>query len=84
MNNLTAENVIIKPAMALQKKGRIIIIGPFQKFFKKIVMEIVAEKIFDNLSDSPFYHVILEDLKNRKIDPFAAAEQLTDRLHYGV
>lgn len=37
MNNLTAENVIIKPAMALQKKGRIIIIGPFQKFFKKIV-----------------------------------------------
>jgi heat shock protein HspQ len=47
-------------------------------------MEMVADKIFDNLSDSPFYHVILEDLKNRKIDPFAAAEQLTDRLHYGV
>jgi LAO/AO transport system kinase len=54
------------------------------QFFKKLVMEMVADKIFDNLSGSPFYHIILEDLKNRKIDPFAAAEQLTDRLHYGV
>ena len=54
------------------------------QFFKKLVMEMATDKIFDNVSDSPFYHVILEDLKNRKIDPFAAAEQLTDRLHYGV
>jgi len=53
-------------------------------FLKKLVMEMAADKIFDNVSDSPFYHVILEDLKNRKIDPFAAAEKLTDRLHYGV
>ena len=47
-------------------------------------MEMAADKIFDNASDSRFYHVILEDLKNRKIDPFAAAEQLTDRLKYRV
>ena len=54
------------------------------QFFKKFVMEMAAGRIFDNVSDSPLYHVILEDLKNRKIDPYTAAEQLTDRLHYRV
>lgn len=54
------------------------------EFFKRLVMEMAADKIFDTVSDSRFYHVILEDLKNRKIDPFAAAEQLTDRLKYKV
>ena len=54
------------------------------QFFRKLVMEMVTDKIFDNVRESPFYHVILEDLKNRKIDPFAAAEQLTDRLRYKV
>ena len=54
------------------------------QFFKKLVMEAAADKIFDIVSDLPFYHVIIEDLKNRKIDPFAAAKQLTDRLKYRV
>jgi LAO/AO transport system kinase len=54
------------------------------QFFKKLVMEAAADKIFDIVSDLPFYHVIIEDLKNRKIDPFAAAEQLTGRLKYRV
>ena len=54
------------------------------QFFKKLVMETAADKIFDIVSDLPFYHVIIEDLKNRKIDPFAAAEQLTGRLKYRV
>jgi LAO/AO transport system kinase len=54
------------------------------QFFKKLVMEMATDKIFDNVRESPFYHVILEDLKNRKIDPFAAAEQLTDRLRYKI
>ncbi len=52
------------------------------QFFKKLVMEMAADKIFDDVSESPFYHVILENLKNRKIDPFAAAELLTDRLKF--
>lgn len=50
------------------------------EFFKRLVMEMAADKIFDNVSDSRFYHVILEDLKNRKIDPFAAAEKMVERL----
>ena len=54
------------------------------QFFKKLVMEMAADKIFDNARESTFYDVILEDLKNRKIDPFAAAAQLTDRLRYKV
>ena len=54
------------------------------QFFKKFVMEMAAGRIFDNVSDSPFYHGILEDLKNRKIDPCTAAEQLTDRLYCRV
>jgi LAO/AO transport system kinase len=52
------------------------------QFFKKLVMEMAADKIFDNVKDLAAYHVILEDLKNRKIDPFAAAEKLTDRLKF--
>jgi LAO/AO transport system kinase len=52
------------------------------QFFKKLVMEMAADKIFDIVSDLPFYHVIIEDLKNRKIDPFAAAKQLTEKLKY--
>ena len=52
------------------------------QFFKKLVMEMAAEKIFDNFNDSPVYQGILEDLKNRKVDPFAAAEKLTNRLKF--
>jgi LAO/AO transport system kinase len=52
------------------------------QFFKKLVMEMAADKIFDDVSESPFYHAILENLKNRKIDPFAAAELLTNRLKF--
>ena len=54
------------------------------QFFKKLVMEMAADKIFDKGGDSPAYNAILEDLKNRKIDPVAAAEKLTDRLRYRV
>ena len=54
------------------------------QFFKKLVMEMAADKIFDTVSDLPFYHAIIEDLKNRKIDPIAAAEQLTVKLKYRV
>ena len=47
-------------------------------------MEMVADRIFDKVSDSPFYHVILENLKNRKVDPYTAAEQLTDRFNHRI
>ncbi len=50
------------------------------EFFKSLIMEKAAEKIFTNLSVSPTYLDIVEALKNRKIDPFSAAEQVTDGL----
>ena len=51
-------------------------------FFKNRVMELAADKIFDAISDSSAYHIIIEDLKNRKIDPYTAAEQLADRFKF--
>jgi LAO/AO transport system kinase len=53
------------------------------QFFKMLVREIAAEKIFTCVAGSPIYLEIIEDLKNRKIDPFAAAEQLMERLEIG-
>jgi LAO/AO transport system kinase len=51
-------------------------------FFKKRVMELAADKIFKSISDSSAHQVILEDLKKRRIDPYTAAEQLTDMFKY--
>jgi LAO/AO transport system kinase len=51
-------------------------------FFKKRVMELAADKIFESISDSSAHQVILEDLKKRRIDPYTAAEQLTDMFKY--
>ena len=53
-------------------------------FFKKRVMELAADKIFEAISDSSAHQVILEDLRKRRIDPYTAAEQLTDRFKYRV
>jgi LAO/AO transport system kinase len=53
-------------------------------FFKKRVMELAADKIFEAISDSSAHQVIIEDLKKRRIDPYTAAEQLTDRFKYKV
>lgn len=50
------------------------------EFFKRLVMVMAAEKIFANASGSPIYLDIIEALKNRKIDPFSAAERVMDRL----
>jgi GTPase len=49
-------------------------------FFQSLVMKMVTDRIFDSVSDSAFYNDIIESLKNREIDPFTAAGQLTDRL----
>jgi LAO/AO transport system kinase len=46
------------------------------QFFRHLVKEMAAERIFGSVSDSPPYRGLLENLKNRKIDPFSAAEQL--------
>ena len=46
------------------------------QFFRHLVMEMAAERIFSKIQDSPAGKDLLEDLRNRHIDPFSAAEQL--------
>jgi hypothetical protein len=45
-------------------------------------MEMAADKIFSEIKDSPAYQTLLENLKNRQIDPFSAAELLIKGLEY--
>ena len=52
------------------------------QFLRQLVMEMVADKIFDVARNSPSYVALLEDLKIRKIDPFSAAERLVGGMHY--
>jgi len=52
------------------------------QYFRQLVMEMAADRIFSEMKDSPAYHTLLEDLKNRKIDPFSAAEHLVKGLDY--
>ena len=47
-------------------------------FFQRLVTEMAAEKIFADIGDSQNYLDIIENLKNRRIDPFSAAELVTD------
>jgi LAO/AO transport system kinase len=46
------------------------------QFFRQLVMEMAAVRIFGKIEDSPAGQELLEDLKKRKIDPFSAAEHL--------
>ena len=46
------------------------------QFFRQLVMEMAAEKIFEGVKDAPAYHALVEDLKNRRIDPISAAEKM--------
>jgi LAO/AO transport system kinase len=52
------------------------------QFFRQLVMEMAADRIFSEIQDSPAHHTVLEDLKNRRIDPFSAAEGLIKGLEY--
>lgn len=47
-----------------------------QRFFKNLVVDMVAEKIFSSAETSSKYQKILKDLNKRKIDPITAAEKL--------
>jgi len=48
------------------------------QFFRQLVMEMAAEKIFERAGDDPAYQTLLEDLKNRKTDPISAAEKMME------
>jgi LAO/AO transport system kinase len=52
------------------------------RFFKSLVLERAAEKIFNSAETSAKYQRILKDLNERKIDPITAAERLVEGLQY--
>jgi len=52
------------------------------QFFRQLVMEMAANRIFSEIQDSPAHRTLLGDLKNRRIDPFSAAEDLIQGLEY--
>lgn len=52
------------------------------QFFRQLVMEMAADRIFGAMQDSPAYLKLCDDLKNRKMDPFSAAELVTGGLEY--
>lgn len=50
------------------------------QFFRRLVMELAADRIFHSAGHSAAYKSMLDDLKDRKIDPFTAAELLVKDL----
>jgi LAO/AO transport system kinase len=45
-------------------------------FFRQVVMEMAADRIFDSAKKSPSYRALINDLKDRKVDPISAAEKM--------
>ena len=54
------------------------------RLFQRLVMDLAADKIFRDNKDTPIYQSLLEDLKNRRIDPVTAAEKLLKNIHIKV
>ena len=50
------------------------------RFFRRLVKEMAAAKIFENMEDLAAYGALLEKLRERKIDPYSAAETLVKGL----
>jgi LAO/AO transport system kinase len=53
------------------------------QFFRQLVMEMAADRIFDGAQDSPSFPALLDDLKNRKVDPISAAEKMLQMFKIG-
>ena len=51
------------------------------QFFRQLVMELATDRIFGGAQDSPAFAELLDDLKNRKIDPISAAEKMLQMCH---
>jgi len=49
------------------------------QFFRQLVMEMAADRIFDGAQDSPSFLALCKDLKDRKIDPISAAEKMLQK-----
>jgi LAO/AO transport system kinase len=50
------------------------------QYFRQLVMEMAADRIFSEVRDSEAYRKLCNELKNRKMDPFSAAELLIGKL----
>ena len=50
------------------------------RIFKRLVKEMAAEKIFSQMEEFSAYGNLLEKLKERRIDPYTAAEKLVNGL----
>ena len=46
------------------------------QFFRGLVMELAADRLFDQTRDSPSFAALVSDLKARRIDPVSAAEKI--------
>jgi LAO/AO transport system kinase len=46
------------------------------QFFRRLVKEMAADKIFNSMQDLPAYDSMMDSLRERKIDPYSAAEML--------
>jgi len=53
-------------------------------FFRQLVKELAAEKIFSCVGDTQDYADLLQDLVARRVDPYSAAERVVGALRYGV
>ncbi len=54
------------------------------QFFRRLVMEMAADKIFNSMQDLPAYDSLLDSLRERKIDPYSAAEMLVRGLECNI
>jgi len=50
------------------------------QYLRRMVMEMAADRIFSEVKDSEVYRKLCDDLKNRKMDPFSAAQLLIGKL----
>jgi LAO/AO transport system kinase len=48
------------------------------QYFRQLVMELAADRLFGGAQDSPALAELISDLKNRSIDPISAAEKMLD------
>ena len=52
------------------------------QFFRQLVMEMAADRIFSEGQNSPTRQRLLKDMRERQIDPFSAAELLIKELEF--
>ena len=51
------------------------------QFFRQLVMEMAADRIFERANASPAFSGLLDELKSRRIDPVSAAEKMLEEFH---